>query len=252
MIIDCHAHLFYDEEKNERFVKQSRRAGVDKLCAYLSGGCSDGWVADDPNRTVIELRERWGDMIIPFVRVHADDGQAALDELDRCVLERGFRGLKLSFKVKATDPAIFPVVEKTIELRVPILFHAYMNRERLPERPVRNPEESSASEVAELARRYPEARIVMTHYSLGDWEYGLKVLRDVPNVFPSVSGSSADSGATEMGVAVVGASRVIFGTDNCIHAALGKVLGADISEKEKRMILGENMLGLLQMRGPMP
>ena len=252
MIIDVHAHLFDDPAYNETFLATCRKAGIDRICAFLSGMCSTGLVEDDPNVLPLALRDAHPAAVIPFARVNAAEGESALAELDRCVEECGMRGLKLSFDVKATNPVLFPIIEKTIELRIPILFHAYMGRELRGERDVKNPTESDVQEIVELARRYPEAMIVMSHYNLGDWEFGIKAAKCVENVYPCTSGTGVDAGSIEFGVREVGVERIIFGTDNCICAALGKIFGAKISEREKNRILGENLHELLTKRGPLP
>ena len=49
----------------------------------------------------------------------------------------------------------------------------------------------------------------------------------------------------------VGAERIIFGTDNSICGGMAKILNAEITGEERRMIFGENLLGLLTKRGPL-
>ena len=251
MVIDSHLHLFEDLEENERILAQCKHAGIDKICAFLSGGCSTGTVVDDPNRFVMELRERHPKDVIAFARAYGQDGQKGVEELKRVVVEHNFRGLKQSFNVRANDPAIFPLVEATIELKIPILFHAFMDKERRPERDEQFPDETSAMEVVSLARRYPEAMIVMAHYNLGDWEFGLKAVKDTPNIYPNTGGSALDSGYIEAGVREVGAERIIFGTDNSICGTMAKIHNAEITEAERRMIFSENLCRLLSKRGPL-
>jgi predicted TIM-barrel fold metal-dependent hydrolase len=51
-----------------------------------------------------------------------------------------------------------------------------------------------------------------------------------------------------MAVRELGADRVIFGSDSggrSIASQLGKVMGADISEADRRLVLGENLKRLL-------
>ena len=249
-IIDVHLHLFEDHEENERILSQCKNAGIDKICAFLSGGCSTGTIADDPNRFAMELRKRHPDDVIAFARADGHDGPKAVEELTRVVEDHDFRGLKQSFNVKASDPAIFPLVEKTIDLRIPILFHTFMDRERRPDRE-KFPGETSALELVQLARRYPEAMIVMAHYNLGDWEYGLKAVRDTPNIYPSTGGSGLAAGYVEAGVREVGAERIIFGTDNSICGGMAKIYNAKITDQERRMIFGGNLYKLLTRRGPL-
>ncbi len=249
MVIDGHLHVFDDLEENERILAQCKNVGIDKICAFLSGMNSGGTVADDPNRHVIALRERNPEDVIAFARAYGQDGQKGVDELRRVVEEHNFRGLKQSYKVNVNDPAIFPLVEATVELKIPILFHTFMDRERRPERDERYSGETGALELVSLARRYPEAMIVMAHYNLGDWEFGLKAVRDTPNIYPNTGGSALDSGYIEAGVREVGAERLIFGTDNSICGSMAKIHNARITEAERRMILGENLLRLLSKRG---
>jgi len=251
MIIDVHLHLFEDHQENERILAQCKNAGIDKICTFLSGSRSTGAVADDPNRFAMELRKRHPNDVIAFARAAGQDGPKAVEELTRVVEDHDFRGLKQSFNVKASDPAIFALVEKTIDLRIPILFHTFMDKERRPDRLARNPNETSALELVQLARRYPEAVIVMAHYNLGDWEFGLKAVRDTPNIYPSTGGSGLAAGYVEAGVREVGAERIIFGTDNSICGGMAKIYNAEITDEERRMIFGGNLHKLLTKRGPL-
>ena len=251
LIIDVHLHLFEDHDENEQILAQCKNAGIDKICAFLSGGRSTGTVADDPNRFAMELRRRHPHDVIAFARADGHDGPKAVEELRRVVEEHDFRGLKQSFNVKATDTAIFPLVEKTIDLRIPILFHTFMDREHRPDRLERNPNETSALELVELARRYPDAMLVMAHYNLGDWEYGLKAVQDTPNIYPCTSGSGLAAGYVEAGVRQLGADRIIFGTDNSICGGMAKIYNAEITDDQRRMIFGGNLYKLLTKRGPL-
>ena len=56
------------------------------------------------------------------------------------------------------------------------------------------------------------------------------------------------AGFTEMAVRELGADRVIYGSDasgRSFSSQLGKVLGADIPDEAKRLILAENLIRLL-------
>lgn len=253
MIIDAHAHLFRDQgDYNEDFLAECKKAGIDKICAFLSGAHSTGKVADNPNAEAVELRKAHPESVIAFARADHNEGDKALKQLEYCVEELDMRGIKLSFTVNAADPLLFPLVQKTAELRIPILFHAFMGRELRPERTRgRTAGESDATEIAELGRRFPEAMIIMSHYNLGDWEFGLKAVKSTPNVYPCTSGTGVDADSIEMGVTEVGAERIIFGTDNAIHAGLGKIYGAHISDEDRSLILGDNLIKLLTRRGPL-
>ena len=250
MIIDVHTHLFEDMAYNHAFVEECRKAGIDKICAFLTGMAS-GKAEEDPNRVVFELRKDHPDVVIALGRADHSEGQKALDYLERAVEEHDVRGLKQSYTIRASDPTLYPLIEKTIELKIPVLFHTFMGKPARPERAGSYPGETDVLELVDLARRYPEAMFIMAHYNLGDWEYGIKAVKSVPNIYPCTCGSGVDTDSTEFGVREVGAERIIFGTDNCIYASLGKIHGADLSDRERQLVLGENLLELLTRRGPL-
>ncbi len=169
----------------------------------------------------------------------------ALEEIRRCVEERGFIGIKLYNEYTCTEPVVFPIVELAIELGVPILQHAL----RLHYFPENQPRLTDGEHLAELASRYPETMLICAHISGGgDWEWTVKALRHAPNVMLDMSGSATDYGSVDMAVAEVGVERVVFGTDSSMTACVGKIRGANLSPQDKEKIMGGNMLRLLQRR----
>ena len=63
------------------------------------------------------------------------------------------------------------------------------------------------------------------------------------------SGFDATAGFIEMAVRELGAERIVFGShlpSRSLGTELGKVVGADITEEDKRLILGENYRSLLR------
>ena len=69
---------------------------------------------------------------------------------------------------------MFPVIELAISLGVPILHHAGHHHHFVPEQP----HISDGGNLAELARRYTEARLICAHIcGEGDWEWTIKALR---------------------------------------------------------------------------
>ena len=246
MIIDAHAHLRENMAVNEHFLKECHRLGIDKICAF----CTSPPASTPSNEITKKMMDQYPESVIGFAFVNPSEGEKAVNDFEMCIKDLGMRGLKLLLDRKATDPAVFPIIEKSIELRVPVLMHTFMHRGIMNERNKVYPNESGATEIAELARRYPQAMIIMAHYSLGDWEYGVKAVKGCENVYLDTSGTGIDLGSVEMAVKGVGARRVVFGTDNVILPALGKVYGAMISEEERTLILIENMIRLLKHRGP--
>jgi predicted TIM-barrel fold metal-dependent hydrolase len=120
-----------------------------------------------------------------------------------------------------------------------VLTHAFYNATG------NHPDETFPWEVAETARRYPEARIVMAHIA-GDYIMGVWAIRDVPNVWTDISGTYCEAGMVGTAVRELGAARVVFGSDNGIAFNLGKVQDAGISDKDRARILYYNAKELLR------
>jgi hypothetical protein len=150
-------------------------------------------------------------------------------------------GVKLWVARHCNAPELDPLVRRATELQAIILQHTYFKATG------NLPEESTPAELAELARRHPDARFICAH-SGGDWEAGFRAIRGCPNVFPDLCGFDPTAGVTEMAVRELGAERVLYGSDaggRSFASQLAKVVGADIPDSAKRLILGENLKRLL-------
>ena len=102
--------------------------------------------------------------------------------------------------------------------------------------------------MVELAKRHPKANIICGHTG-GNWELGIRIIRSTKNVYADLAGSDPTAGYTEMAVRELGAERVIYGSDvggRSFASQVAKVIGAEISDADKKLILGGNMRRLLQ------
>ena len=106
------------------------------------------------------------------------------------------------------DRRINPVVEEAIRANVPLLIHA---SHKAPGSPM-YPYESNSIHIANLAARYPEAKIIMAHTG-GNAYLAVKRVKPYPNVAIDISGSLLRSGALEYTVRHLGPDRVVFGSD---------------------------------------
>ncbi|MBM4037147.1 MAG: amidohydrolase [Planctomycetes bacterium] len=249
MVIDCHAHLEHHSkptwaEDDRKLIEAADKLGIDQLCCSIltPQRPSNPESFRECNQWVAEARERFPGRVPAYCYVNPGYPREALDEIRRCVEERGFVGVKLYNEYRCNEPVVFPVVELAIELRVPILQHAghahYFVKEQ--------PRLSDAGMVAELARRYPEAALICAHVcGGGDWEWTIKALRGAPNVYLDTSGSVTDEGVIEAAVRTLGAERLVFGCDMSMTASMGRIRSADIPTQMKDLILGENLRRLL-------
>jgi predicted TIM-barrel fold metal-dependent hydrolase len=251
-VIDCHAHLTHRshstwEADDRKLIDAADKLGIDQLCCST---LTPHWPATlegfrECNQWTAEGMRRFPGRVLGYCYVNPGYSREALDEIRRCVQDRGFVGIKLYNEYTCTEPVVFPVVELAIELGVPILHHASHSHYFVEDQP----RLTDSGHLAELARRYPEVMLICAHFSGGgDWEWTIKAARHAPNVFLDTSGSVTDDGSVDLAVAVAGVDRVVFGCDSSMTGSVGKIRGADLSAQDKEKILGGNMMRLLQRR----
>lgn len=188
------------------------------------------------NDLVYEATQRYPGRIYGQAFVNAGYCEEMKAELERCVKELGFVGVKLYHQYFMDDPAMFPLVEKCIELDVPILMHCAHIMD--PKTKMRQPRCSDGAHMANIARRYPEATFLMGHIGGGgDWQWAIKAIADCPNVYADIGGSVYDRPLIEESVRYLGADRLLFATDGAWSSGLAKILGTDISDEDKKTIL---------------
>jgi uncharacterized protein len=125
---------------------------------------------------------------------------------------------------------------------VPILQHTWLKTTS------NGPGESTPYDLVELARRHPQAHFICGHTG-GTWELGIRVIRDSKNIWAGIAGSDPTSGFVEMAVRELGAERVIYGSDvggRSFASQIAKVIGAEIPDTAKELILGGNLRRLLR------
>jgi predicted TIM-barrel fold metal-dependent hydrolase len=257
-VIDCHFHLWTSDESTPE--KRAERAeqlrgemeiqGVDKLC--LIGEVGDTIEeCREANRTVAKYVEEYPDLFYGWARVDPRLGEEAVAEFRRAVEEDGLIGLKHHFMptpVNITDEEFLPLAEAAIEMDVPIIAHVM---QRLPA-DQENWDESEAhtEDVLELARRYPDLKLISAHIVAGgDAEYRIKNVADQGNVYLDVSGSNCERGFVEMAADRLGVERLVFGTDTWFAPGVGKLEGVDLAP-EKKATVAYNFENLLREDQP--
>jgi len=244
MIWDAHCHLSgvpgrTPAERLGQLLGFAERLGIERLCVFMGMKWSYDPTPEDmrkQNDEVLSALERWHDRVFGFVYLNPNHVEASLAELDRCVGDGPLVGVKLWVARHCNQPELDPIVRRATELKAPVLQHTYLKATG------NLPGESTATDLAELARRHPEACFIAAHTG-GDFEIGVRALRDCPNVSVDLCGTDPTAGMTEMAVRDLGAERVLYASDaggRSFASQLGKVLGADIPESARRLVLGEN------------
>lgn len=244
-MIDAHIHLS-GGTLHPATLEEGDRLGVQKFVGSSLGRA--GWqhyptldeiqaANDDMFRAVQEHPDR----IAAYCYVNPRHGEKALIDFRRRQEDEGFIGLKLWVATLSDDPAVYPFIEQAIAYQAPILIHSWQKTVG------QLPYETSAVQVAALAKRYPEARIIMAHFG-GAVEQAMNTVAPYRNVNVDTSGTPIGGGEVSIAVQRVGADRVIFGSDlhgACLASNIGKVYGANLSKADTDLVLGGNMEKLL-------
>jgi predicted TIM-barrel fold metal-dependent hydrolase len=238
-IIDAHIHIPREDPSGVgSLVRAAERNGIGALCFSSLGT----WEYEPSLEACIRANgevkwamDKFPEMVVGLCYVNPASGEAGLREFERCIEDYKMRGLKLWVARKCTDPSVDPFVEAAIEYDVPILQHSWLKSTG------NLPHESTPQDVAEMASKYPDASIIMAHIG-GDWEIGAQAVKDHRNVMVDTCGTICDAGMIEYVVAMLGAERVVYGSDNCDFAGqVAKILSAEIKEEEKELILSGNI-----------
>ncbi len=243
MIIDGHVHIgtsqFLQIDADADFLlRRADELGFDRLfCTHVNALWSDMREGNDAlGRDLVRHADRLlGYVTIPSPRY----GDAALDEIRRCVETYGMRGVKLYSHPEApiTESWTYPLLEVAAELKLTVLGHL------------------TPAECDDLMRHVPDVMLVMAHmagqpYAHGNWHLAVEVAGRHPSLYLDTATSQMDDGMLEHAVERLGPERILFGTDMPLldpWVQLAKVQGAEISEDAKRLILGGNLERLLHL-----
>ncbi|MBN2584214.1 MAG: amidohydrolase family protein [Planctomycetes bacterium] len=251
--IDIHAHYPFgkappDTELLARIIARARRFGIGRLCllgdVIRFGYYPKAAQVRQINDLTHAMVERHPDALIGFCFLNPRlDESACLREFDRCVTKLGFRGIKLWVSLNCRSRKLDPIMARAAELDVPVLQHAWYNVLG------READESSPGDVANLAARFPQTQIIMAHLA-GVGVRGLCDIAPFPNVSVDTAGAQPIAGLVEEAVARLGARRVVYGSDIPMRgfcSQLGRIQGARIAAKDRRLILGLNARRLLRI-----
>ncbi|MBX6311403.1 MAG: amidohydrolase family protein [Isosphaeraceae bacterium] len=248
-IWDLHCHLSGVEgrtpdEKMGRLIAYADRLGIERLVVFMGYP----FVADPSpeelrrqNNQVLQALSHYHDRAFGFAYVSPRHVEASLAEIDRCIRDGPMVGIKLWVAMRCNTPAIDPIIRRAAELKALIFQHTWFKVGG------NLPGESSPLDLAELAARHPTTPLICGHTG-GDWERGIRAVKPLANVMIDLAGSDPTAGFVEMAVRELGAHRILYGSDaggRSFASQLGKVLGAEIPDEARRLILGENLRRLL-------
>lgn len=249
---DGKSRLVADIERSMSAIEKGR---IEKLCYFPHVGTGTTSDADFETlvRTqpelVLEPLKRWPKLLLGMIQLNANNVPASLEALDRWLRDGPMLGVYFPGggpdSLACTHRNFSPLVERIADLKGVIMQHTWFKTGGK-----QGPGASTPSELAQLAAKFPEQKFLCAHAG-GEWEQGLRAVKGSPNILVETSGFDPTAGFVEMAVRELGAERIVFGThlpSRSLGTELGKVIGANISDNEKRLILGENYRKLIAPR----
>lgn len=249
-IIDFHTHLadrwFETPLIGEAdFVAGLNRCGVQMACVFtLMGFYEDA--ARHNDHLASRARANPGRMI-PFATVDPKRGLAAVRELDRCLCDPLFRGVKFhpwlqAFAPSMVKPVMLDILKLAADRGVPVLFHDG------------TPPYSTTFQIAEVARWNEHANVVLGHAGLADYTLAAGVLgARIDNLY--LCACCPHAGDIAYLVDAVGADKVLFGSDfgiadwRMLAERLDDVLFAGLDDVALDKVLYTNAARLLRLPG---
>jgi uncharacterized protein len=234
-VIDVHAHyggwvgLPNPYTSIENLLDTVRRFNIEHIC--LSSTTAIGYDLVEGNERLRAAIEGH-DGLCGYVVIHPGYVRESLAQLRTLLDHPSFVGAKLHPKhagYQVDCPEARPLLEYLCERGVPLLEHTWFDEMCLA--------------TGRAADAFPELTIIMGHMGGDTWERALEVAAGRPNIHLELCSGLSPWGKIERSVSVVGAERLLYGSDLTLldpGYTLGLVTGAEIPEEHKRLILHEN------------
>ncbi len=249
--IDIHTHPILQDDRRGRqgadeLIARARMHGIRHLVALgdvlAYGRSPNAAQLRKINDDTFWLMQHYPGFVTGFCHLNPTlGGRAVREETERCVA-RGFRGLKLEIANNARDACMRPLMEGAERHGLIVLQHAW-SMTKIRQRSFHTDPE----DVATLARRFPNVRIIMAHLT-GCGVRGVLAVKDCANLVVDTSGAAPEAGIVEFAVAQLGAERVLYGSDAPIRdfgVCLARITGSRLDAATKKKILYENARALL-------
>ena len=245
MIIDCHCRAGKGDGLTgpwdtaaplENYMKRAARAGIERTVLFAAFH-SDYAVA---NREVARIVASRPDRFYGFAFIHPRSDRGRVAELIREAVEDfGFVGIKVHrYDARITRE----ICELARAFSLPVLYDVM----------------GEVSSVELLATEYPDVAFIIPHLGFSDdWKAQLALIDHLvrhSNIFTDTSGIRRFD-LLERAVRRAGPRKILFGSDGpWLHPAveLAKVRVLGLAPDEERLVLGGNLVRLIQRRRRQP
>ena len=244
MIIDCHWHVYFDHyEKNiKHSINDLKRCGIDKCALMFYQGLyqkdEDLQLQGQALREVMKIHKEY---FIPFLTIDPNVDVGIVKEgVEEYMLKGPAVAVKVHHSMKVDRKEFEPLANLLSLHGIPVLIHCWYKTVQEYEN------ESNPSNIANLAAKYPDLKIIMAHIT-GCGYRGLQDIAKHPNVYVDTSGSQPEDGFLQYGLDLLGADRILFGSDfpgRDPATQLGRIYSVDMSDEDRNKILSGNAMGL--------
>jgi predicted TIM-barrel fold metal-dependent hydrolase len=251
-ICDIHWHIKTDN--CEDLIEYAKKLDIHKAC-LLGDVLKFGFnPAEEQIREIndqtMNLVRKHSSFFMGFCHLNPRNKKIFIEEeIERCVLRGGLKGIKLEASTFASDKRVFFLADICQNLNVPLLIHSW-NTLSLGRKTAVNCYQTDPEDVAILAKNFPKLKIISAHLRGIDIR-GVITLKNHKNVFLDTSGAQPIAGILEFAVKKIGSERILFGSDvyfpagRDIPVQLMAVLASRIKSSDKENILFKNAKRLL-------
>ncbi|MBN1665337.1 MAG: amidohydrolase [Deltaproteobacteria bacterium] len=259
----------HSDLRGEGAIKTMDAAGVDKSCVFaLDWGLITGEPdvsIEEQNRVIADLPKHFPGRFIPFFAIDPRRPQA-VEMFSRAVEDWGMKGLKIhpATGFYPYDEICYPLYEKCLEYRMPVIIHTGAINAPLKSRFTR------PMNVDDMAADFPDLPIIMAHTGFTMWREALDIAGMKPNIYFDFSAwqLTFTQFPQEFYIMLrrvideVGPWRVFFGSDGALHSAIyplkswvQAIRAPDLTscpeisftEAEKEIVLGKAFARLLNI-----
>ena len=233
-IIDMHAHIWNGREKEgaDAMRRAAQHYGIEKILVSALGSHYPD--ADEVcylnEQTEKLIRE--DDLFGGYVTVSPEHPNA-LDVLRRGIETQGMIGLKIWVSCLCNDDRCDRLYEYCAENDIPVLIHVFKKTIG------QLPSEATGTHLRSAALKHPDTKFIMAHLG-GNSYHGVRLIQDLDNVWTDFSGGCCRASDLPYAVQLLGAEKILFGTDNAYGMNLGQMRDADLTQEQAEQIFFRN------------
>jgi len=255
MVIDSHLHLGnlpylnIPGASDEKIIALLKKSGVKKAIASHHGSFFN---MNYGNEKFFRLLDKYEGFLYGLLVFDPNHKEQSFDYINNFYSRKDIVGIKIhpSWHLHyPTDPGYEKLWSLSEERNIPVLTHSW------------NPDVANKAQkfsdpflFVDIVKKHPGLRLILAHAG-GRGSYLYKViglLEQYPNLYVDFAGDIFEPGLIEAYVERVGSGRLLFGTDMPwldIRFYINNILCANISDDDKKNILGLNSSKLFKIQG---